>query len=111
MRCGTARLPCSARTAGAWACTDPTTGRAYSLPCRVGAATAERPAREALPVSGASALDIDPADRLLACPPTRLTAEVTRSAQHRTGSSGRRSRLAAKKAEHGAGRLSPLRGR
>ncbi|WP_326756609.1 hydrogenase maturation protein [Streptomyces sp. NBC_01635] len=72
----------------------------YSLPRRVGTATAERLTREALPVSGASARDIGLVDRLVECPPARFTAEVTRLAQRWAGSPGAQSRLAAKKAEH-----------
>lgn len=71
----------------------------YSLPRRVGAATAERLVREALPVCAGQARDIGLADRVIECPPARFSAEVTRLAQHWAGSSGAQSRLVAKKAE------------
>ncbi|MFI1422131.1 hydrogenase maturation protein [Streptomyces sp. NPDC020731] len=71
----------------------------YSLPRRVGAATARRLTREALPVGAEQARDIGLADRVIECPPAGFSAEVTRLAQGWAGSSGAQSRLVAKKAE------------
>ncbi len=71
----------------------------YSLPRRVGAATAERLVREALPVGAGQARDIGLADRVIECAPAGFSAEVTRLAQHLAGSCPAQSRLVAKKAE------------
>lgn len=71
----------------------------YSLPRRVGAATARRLTEDALPLSGERARDTGLVDRVIACAPADFTAEVTRLAHRWAGSSGAQSRLAAKKAE------------
>ncbi|MFI1396199.1 hydrogenase maturation protein [Streptomyces sp. NPDC020681] len=71
----------------------------YSLPRKVGAATAERITEEALPVTAARARDIGLIDRVVECAPSRFTAEVTRLAARLAASPGAQPRLAAKKAE------------
>ncbi|WP_437035077.1 hydrogenase maturation protein [Streptomyces sp. enrichment culture] len=71
----------------------------YSLPRRVGAATALRLTEDALPLSAGRARDIGLVDRVIECAPADFTAEVTRLAHHLAGSPGAQSCLAEKKAE------------
>lgn len=68
----------------------------YSLPRRVGEATAERLTREALPVSAATAVRLGLADRLVAAAPGAFPDEVARLAARLAGSPGVRERIAAK---------------
>ncbi|MBQ0826445.1 hydrogenase maturation protein [Streptomyces tagetis] len=71
----------------------------YSLPRRVGDATADRLVREALPVGAVRAREIGLVDRVVSCPPGRFPADVTRLAEGLAGSGAAQERLAAKKAE------------
>ncbi|MFI9611926.1 enoyl-CoA hydratase-related protein [Streptomyces sp. NPDC052023] len=71
----------------------------YSLPRRVGTATAERLTQEALPVTAARARDIGLIDRVVECAPARFTDEITLLAQRLAASPVAQARLAAKKAE------------
>jgi putative two-component system hydrogenase maturation factor HypX/HoxX len=71
----------------------------YSLPRRVGEATAERLMREALPVSAAGALRAGLVDRVIECGPADFTDEVGRLAARLAGVPGTAQRIAAKKAE------------
>jgi putative two-component system hydrogenase maturation factor HypX/HoxX len=70
----------------------------YSLPRRVGAATAERLTTEALPVSAATARTLGLVDRLLPVPAESFTAAILRRAADLAGSSGLGRRIAAKAA-------------
>ncbi|CAL9359930.1 Methionyl-tRNA formyltransferase [Streptomyces sp. enrichment culture] len=71
----------------------------YSLPRRVGAATALRLTEDALPLSAERARDIGLADRVVECAPADFAAEVTRLAHHEAHSPGAQARLVAKKDE------------
>ncbi|OQD56975.1 hydrogenase maturation protein [Streptomyces phaeoluteigriseus] len=71
----------------------------YTLPRRVGPATAERLMREALPVSAASALGLGLVDRVVDAGPGTFAAEVGRLAAHLSALPGTATRIAAKKTE------------
>ncbi|WP_431949037.1 hydrogenase maturation protein [Actinacidiphila sp. bgisy167] len=71
----------------------------YTLPRRVGPATAARLTEQALPVGAAAALRIGLVDRLLMCGPQEFGADVARLAARLARSAGIQSRIAAKKAE------------
>ncbi|GGJ26725.1 hydrogenase maturation protein [Streptomyces brasiliensis] len=71
----------------------------YTLPRRVGVATAERLMGEALPVSAASALRLGMVDRVLDCGTGDFAGEVGGLAARMAALPGSRSRLVAKKAE------------
>ncbi|MBC2868539.1 hydrogenase maturation protein [Streptomyces mexicanus] len=70
----------------------------YSLPRRVGAATAERLTTEALPVSAATAHTLGLVDRLVPVPAARFAAETARMAAELAGTSGLGRRIADKAA-------------
>ncbi len=71
----------------------------YTLPRRVGASTAERLMREALPMSAVSAQNLGLVDRVVECAPRDFAAEVGRLAARLASLPGTRERIAAKKAE------------
>jgi putative two-component system hydrogenase maturation factor HypX/HoxX len=71
----------------------------YTLPRRVGGATADRLLGEALPMSAASARDLGLVDRVVDCGPGDFAAEVGRLAARLAALPGSPSRIAAKKAE------------
>ncbi|MGW5213163.1 hydrogenase maturation protein [Streptomyces sp. NPDC004051] len=71
----------------------------YTLPRRVGAATAERLTTEAAPLTASAALGMGLVDRVLHCGPDGFTDDVTRTAAHLPALPSVRTRLAAKKAE------------
>ncbi|WP_338674891.1 enoyl-CoA hydratase-related protein [Streptomyces sp. SCSIO 30461] len=71
----------------------------YSLPRRVGAATAECLTRQAQPVTADSALRIGLVDRVVDCAPEEFGGEVGALAARLAGFPATRSRIAAKKAE------------
>ncbi|GGN50730.1 hydrogenase maturation factor HoxX [Streptomyces albiflavescens] len=71
----------------------------YTLPRRVGAVTAERLLREALPMSAGSARDLGLVDRVVECGPQDFAAEVGRLAARLASLPGSLPRIAAKKAE------------
>lgn len=71
----------------------------YTLPRRVGAPTAERLMREALPMSAESALGLGLVDRVVECVPEDFAGEAGRLAARLASLPGTRSRIAAKKAE------------
>ncbi|MFD1659229.1 enoyl-CoA hydratase-related protein [Streptomyces caeni] len=71
----------------------------YTLPRRVGAATAGRLMREALPMSARSALGLGLVDRVVDCGPEDFAGEAGRLAARLASLPGTRSRIAAKKAE------------
>lgn len=71
----------------------------YTLPRRVGAVTAERLLREALPMSAGSARDLGLVDRVVECGPQDFAAEVGRLAARLASLPGSRLRIAGKKAE------------
>ncbi len=70
----------------------------YTLPRRVGAGTAERLTRQALPVSAAAAQRIGLVDRLVECAPGEFTAEAARLAGRLAALPGTQDRIARKKA-------------
>ncbi|WP_267242521.1 hydrogenase maturation protein [Streptomyces sp. PR69] len=70
----------------------------YTLPRRVGAATAGRLMSEAEPLSARAALGLGFADRVVECGPEDFAAEVARSAGRLASSAALRSRVGAKKA-------------
>ncbi|MEV0179746.1 enoyl-CoA hydratase-related protein [Streptomyces sp. NPDC050625] len=69
----------------------------YTLPRRVGPATAGRLMREALPMSAASAASLGLVDRVIDCGPGDFTAEVGALAARLASLPGTPSRIAAKK--------------
>ncbi|MFD5492859.1 enoyl-CoA hydratase/isomerase family protein, partial [Streptomyces sp. NPDC127091] len=71
----------------------------YTLPRRVGAATAERLTGEAAPLTASAALGMGLVDRILHCGPDDFTDNVTRTAVHLAVLPSVQTRLAAKKAE------------
>ncbi|MFE3323610.1 hydrogenase maturation protein [Streptomyces sp. NPDC059176] len=71
----------------------------YSLPRRVGAATAARLTQEAQPMTAAAARRMGLVDHVVDCAPQEFTAEVTRMAARLALFPGIQSRIAAKKAE------------
>ncbi|MEV0691731.1 enoyl-CoA hydratase-related protein [Streptomyces sp. NPDC050388] len=71
----------------------------YTLPRRVGAATAERLTGGAAPLTASAALGMGLVDRVLHCGPDDFTDNVTRTAVHLAALPSVQTRLAAKKAE------------
>ncbi|MFD3500408.1 enoyl-CoA hydratase-related protein [Streptomyces sp. NPDC058676] len=71
----------------------------YTLPRRVGAATAERLMREALPVSSARALSLGLVDRVVDCGPQEFAARVGVLAARLASLPATASRITAKKTE------------
>ncbi|WP_327731927.1 enoyl-CoA hydratase-related protein [Streptomyces sp. NBC_00487] len=71
----------------------------YTLPRRVGPATAERLMREALPVSSASALRLGLVDRVLDCGPDAFAREAAGLAARLASLPATANRVAAKKTE------------
>jgi putative two-component system hydrogenase maturation factor HypX/HoxX len=71
----------------------------YTLPRRVGAATAERLMREALPVSSAGALRLGLVDQVVDCGPQEFAARVGALAARLASLPATASRITAKKAE------------
>ncbi len=70
----------------------------YSLPRRVGAATAERLTSQALPVSAAAAVGMGLADRIVPASARDFSAEVGRLSGQLAGTPGLHERIAAKQA-------------
>ncbi|MCM2411213.1 hydrogenase maturation protein [Streptomyces sp. RKAG290] len=70
----------------------------YTLPRRVGAATADRLMREALPVSSAAALRIGLIDRVIECGPQSFASEAGALASRLAALPATQSRIHAKKA-------------
>ncbi|RPF29784.1 putative two-component system hydrogenase maturation factor HypX/HoxX [Streptomyces sp. Ag109_G2-6] len=70
----------------------------YTLPARVGAATASRLTEDALPLSAGAALALGLSDRTVACPPEAFAEETARLAARLAGLPATSARIAAKKA-------------
>ncbi|MEU3406593.1 enoyl-CoA hydratase-related protein [Streptomyces sp. NPDC006670] len=70
----------------------------YTLPARVGGATAARLTEDALPLSADAALSLGLSDRTLACPPEAFAEETARLAARLAALPATSARIAAKKA-------------
>lgn len=81
----------------------------YTLPRRVGAATADRLMRDALPVSSAAALRLGLIDRTIECAPRSFDSEVGALATRLAALPATRSRINTKKAERDRVDLTPYR--
>ncbi|MFD6275640.1 hydrogenase maturation protein [Streptomyces sp. NPDC060209] len=81
----------------------------YTLPRRVGAATADRLMQEAQPVSSTAACRLGLIDRVIACDPRSFDSEVGALASHLTALPALPSRINAKKAERDRVDLAPYR--
>lgn len=81
----------------------------YTLPRRVGPATADRLMREALPVSSSAAQRLGLIDRVIACDPRSFDSEVGALASRLAALPATPSRVSAKKAERDRVGLAPYR--